>query len=374
MDSCGRETDRKKAKSILRWLERLDIPRSSSRSPGCCSICAPFHPCSEVIIGDRIETADSPGAREHWTKHFDSKTGPDGHCENKPIIRQVIAVLCTYDDQFLGKLVTKIASDQGGADLSVDMEARAWFERRILIRDVWFPNMLLVFETLVVAFYCRQNRRNQVQELTGFPTQPAGLAPPPMESDDDSVALFRWDNAEEVSHWEASIKWWIGKCSFCAGRGLRGANIQHRPRQCKRGGRAAVYSELGEVMYGDGLLPSNGCDICHLPHDLCNAWTRDNDGEWIPADTTCNLCQYGRYLLADTIIGLYYCGKSEYRQEIFEGVETYCEKNDLECAFDEETVACYLSQEISVIGVSGSEMVRILAILTQMVWDISKEN
>lgn len=48
-----------------------------------------------------------------------------------------------YDDQFFGRLVAKIASDQGGANLSVDTEARAWFEQRIALGEFWFPNLLL---------------------------------------------------------------------------------------------------------------------------------------------------------------------------------------------------------------------------------------
>ncbi|KAL7940767.1 hypothetical protein V8C42DRAFT_361765 [Trichoderma barbatum] len=330
MNSCVREADCKRAKSILRWLESLDIPRSSSRGRG------------EVIIGDHAQMARSPGARDYWIKHFDSKEGPDGHCENKPIIRQVIAVLCTYDDQFLGKL-----------------EAR----------EFWFSNLFLVFETLVLMFYVRQNRKRQAPELCGFPRQPAGLAPWPMKPECDSMGTPRWDNAEEVSHWEASIKWWVGKCSFCAGRGLRGASIQHKLRQCKRGGKATLSSQLSEAMYEEGFLPSNGCNTCRLPHDLCSAWMRNDEGEWALADTAHKSCQYDRYLLADTIIGLYYCGKSEFQQQILDQVEEYCERNDLEPTFDGETVACCLLQEVTVVGVNGSEMIRMLAILTQMVWD-----
>jgi hypothetical protein len=68
------------------------------------------------------------------------------------------------------------------------------------------------------------------------------------------------------------------------------------------------------------------------------------------------------------MIGLYHCGKSEFRQEILDEAEEYCERKGLQVAFDEETVACCLSQGITVAGVGGSEMIRKLAILTQMVW------
>ncbi|KAL7903656.1 hypothetical protein GGI35DRAFT_403834 [Trichoderma velutinum] len=191
-----------------------------------------------------------------------------------------------------------------------------------------------------------------------------------MEQERNSMGTLRWDNAEEVSHWEASIKWWAGKCSFCAGRGLRGASIQHKLRQCQRGGKATLPSELSGAMYEEGFLPSNGCDTCHLPHDLCSAWMRNDEGGWILANTAHKSCQYGRYLLADSIIGLYYCGKSKFRQEILDQVDEYCERNESEPTFDKETVAYCLLQETPVVGVNGSEMIRMLAILTQMVWDV----
>lgn len=75
MNSYKRGADCKRAKLILLWLESLDIPRSSSRGRGCCSICAPFHPCSEVVIGDHAEMARSLDGRNYWTKHFESKAG-----------------------------------------------------------------------------------------------------------------------------------------------------------------------------------------------------------------------------------------------------------------------------------------------------------
>lgn len=117
----------------------------------------------------------------------------------------------------------------------------------------------------------------------------------------------------------------LTKCSFCAGRGFRGSHILHQLRQCKGGGAAQVRKELGEAMYEEGILPSNGCDSCHLPYDFCNGWMRNEGGEWVTHDISGRHCQYGRYLLSDTMIGLYYCGRSELKQEIQDGAEEYCE-------------------------------------------------
>lgn len=79
MNSCTRESDREKATSVLRWLEDLAIPRSCSTGRGFCSLCAAFHPCSEVVLGDRAEMAHSPVARDYWIQQFESRPGPDGH-------------------------------------------------------------------------------------------------------------------------------------------------------------------------------------------------------------------------------------------------------------------------------------------------------
>ncbi|KAI5455801.1 hypothetical protein BGZ63DRAFT_397953 [Mariannaea sp. PMI_226] len=109
---------------------------------------------------------------------------------------------------------------------------------------------------------------------------------------------------EEVSGWKSALDWWVGKCGFCAGRGLRGPHILHELRQCKRGGSEQIWKALGEAMYEDGILPFNGRDMCHLPYDICDDWMRDEDGEWVRYDTNRDQCKYSQYLLGDTVIGL----------------------------------------------------------------------
>lgn len=48
----------------------------------------------------------------------------------------------------------------------------------------------------------------------------------------------------------------------------------------------------------------------NIPYDFCDDWIRVGDGEWVTITTAKGvLCQFGRHLLCDTIIGLYHCGR-----------------------------------------------------------------
>lgn len=371
MASCTRETDRERALAVLRWLESLSIPRSSSTDGrGFCSLCVAFHPCREVAIGNRAGSASSPGEKDYWGEEYRSKAGPDGHCERKPIVRQVIAALVVYDDFFLGRLMTNLASDEEGVDLTIGQQARKYFEEQVPFKDSWFPKILLAYEALVLSFYYRRNIQRQAPPLLGFPHQPAGLAPLPTKTEpaEHGIGLGGWNDVEELNSWESSLEWWVGKCGFCAGRGLRGSQIKHKLRQCTRGGKSKLRSELSEAMYEEGMLPSNGCDRCHLPHDLCNRWMRGESGEWVLVVDPGRQCKYDVHLLSDAMIGLYHCGKSDVIQDLLEQVEEYCVGEERDVTFDEETVACFLSQDITVNGVQGSEMIRQLAVMTRLVW------
>lgn len=361
--SCKRGVDSERARLLLRWLEGLDIPLSHHpRRRGDCSICAPFYPCREVAYGVHKAEARSPGRKAYWIKQFEEKPGPDGHCEHRPLIRQAIAALCTYDNQFLGKLLTKLASDRDNLDLSSEVDARKWFEQLAQIPHWRFWNILQIYESLIRAFYFRRNRSLGREPLCGFPDEPPGDMSYSLDLEVDSPS---WNDSKEVDRWQASLDWWVGKCSFCAGRGLIGQHILHTLRECERGGAAKVKSELGIAMYYDGILPSSGCRNCHIPFDFCNSWAREEGGEWAMVRPDRLRCQYGPYLLADTIIGLFHCGKSEIQQSFLGEAEKYCEAHDFQMDFDGETVACSLSQCITVAGTEGSEMIRTLAVLTK---------
>lgn len=148
----------------------------------------------------------SPDKGEVWGKRFKEKSGPDGHCEHRPIIQQVIAALCVYNNQFLGKLITKLASDQDGIDLTIQADAEKWFKQKITIQDDCFSNLLLVYESLVRAFYFRQNRSQGREVLWGFPREPPAQTPLETEPESESdIEPSGWDDAEEVRRWEASL-------------------------------------------------------------------------------------------------------------------------------------------------------------------------
>ncbi|EXK76788.1 hypothetical protein FOQG_18482 [Fusarium oxysporum f. sp. raphani 54005] len=214
VESCFQSAGNEKARQILRWLD--------------------------------------PEAKRHLTERLESKSGLDGHCEKKPIIRSVIAALCAYDNQFLGKILLKFGQDGDGKNLNDDQDARSWFEADIHLDNFTFPRLFMVFELLVLSFYFRANQSRELPELAGFPEKaPAGLMSTSHSNREESKGLFLqdkcppWDNAEEVAAWKESVEWWKGKCSFCAGRGLGGALMEHTLQQCQRGGASKLESELG---------------------------------------------------------------------------------------------------------------------------------
>lgn len=100
-------------------------------------------PCKEVVMGERTYT---------------SVSGPslDGYCQNKPVVRRMIAALCACDDQLLGKVLTKVALEQDGIDLTLESQARRWFQGRIRLGghsdDFWASNMACVLDQLILAF------------------------------------------------------------------------------------------------------------------------------------------------------------------------------------------------------------------------------
>ena len=68
------------------------------------------------------------------------------------------------------------------------------------------------------------------------------------------------------------MDWWAGKCSFCAGRGVRGPQIEHTLRQCPFGGKQTLKTELAEAIYEEGMWARGGCQGCALPREVCKAW------------------------------------------------------------------------------------------------------
>lgn len=75
--------------------------------------------------------AQNPEYTAQLIQEYDSKPSPDGYCKNRPLVRRMVAALCAYDDQILGKVLSKTALDSDGVDLASEKEARQWFEQRI---------------------------------------------------------------------------------------------------------------------------------------------------------------------------------------------------------------------------------------------------
>ncbi len=178
LESCDRDgSDR--ARDIVRWLECLDIPRSITFK-GSCSLCEHTNtPCTEIRICYAMLIAETPREKAALQEEYEKKSGRDGHCEYKPLVRRVIASLCTYDGGALGDLLSKIASDEDGVDISSERDARAWFEMSLPFKgeykDTFVSRLFIVFEALSISYYFRQNYYAGLPPLYGFPDSPPGL-------------------------------------------------------------------------------------------------------------------------------------------------------------------------------------------------------
>ncbi|RMJ02400.1 hypothetical protein CDV36_015333 [Fusarium kuroshium] len=123
MEKCDRWHGCDKARSILKWLESLSIPKFLE-DPGSCSMCThTWFPCGDICLSQSIHDAGSKQEKARLVKELQSQPSFDGHCERKPIMRRVIAALCSYDDQFFAKMLAKLASDNDDVDLSLERSA-----------------------------------------------------------------------------------------------------------------------------------------------------------------------------------------------------------------------------------------------------------
>lgn len=137
----------------LLFLDTLEIPRESHPGGrGFCSFCWLFHPCRYVAT-------------------------EEGVCNRRPVIQQVIAVLSSQHDHRLGHVAAELAGYQTDEGLSTEQGTRSWLERRMPFKmdsrdeGYWLPNLLLVFETLVISFFSQQTTARGVHALLGFPGQ-----------------------------------------------------------------------------------------------------------------------------------------------------------------------------------------------------------
>lgn len=91
---------------------------------------------------------------------YDSANGRDGFCENRSVVRRMIAALVTYDSQILGKVLTRLVLDHHGMNLGNEKEAKRWFEQRVRSTDgYWVSRQLHVLDLLILAFDWRLKQR-----------------------------------------------------------------------------------------------------------------------------------------------------------------------------------------------------------------------
>lgn len=153
-----------RAAAIFDWLESLDMPHTLYRTSSKYS----FY----KVTGLDYKESKYRGDAVRSSAWYVTKTALGGHCERKPIVGRVIAALAAYDDQFLGKFLTRIVFDYDGKDMLQEEPARAWFQQQRPLKRNWYPGLLLAFEYLVLAFYYRQNTRRRVDPLINYPLEP----------------------------------------------------------------------------------------------------------------------------------------------------------------------------------------------------------
>jgi hypothetical protein len=86
--------------------------------------------CGEMRHGElvRKEACDqgTSSIRANLMEGRDIVFNNDGFCENKSVVRRMIAALCTYDDQILAKVLTRMTLDYEGMDLTSEIQAKRW--------------------------------------------------------------------------------------------------------------------------------------------------------------------------------------------------------------------------------------------------------
>lgn len=333
---CNRQPVCEPAKRILRWLESLRIPRYYPERGGCSMCGHGFYPCREVAVGH----------------HSYAPTLDDGQCQNKPVVRRMMAALCAWDDQILGKAMAQMTLEQDGVDITLELEARRWFEGRLRLGGpdaFWASNMICVLDQLLSAYKFQFSTTKRAAPAVNW-----------LFSGENPA--LRWDNWREVQDWEKALAFLVGKCTYCAGRGYGEDKIGHLLRRCDRGGANQVDRAFGKLMYEKECLARRGCDVCHLPLAFCDRYVRDEPGSWTWRGA--GRCKYSKYLLCDGIIGFYTCGIEQYLADVTEGVKDD-RVFDEAAPVDDKAAVEWLVRPLLVTDVEASWMIRQLCIWTE---------
>jgi hypothetical protein len=341
------------------WLEQLSLPRFSG-GVGLCSLCiGTDYPCKEICLGIQISEQRSSILKNRLREERDSKHHPDGFCEIKPIVRDTIAALCTYDGQILGKTLAKRIMDEHAVDFFAENQVAFWFKQQASVpygSHPSVPRILLVFEMLVLSYDFRV--KDKSKEGTGQifrmpPAQGTSLSLGMQRRAIMSRGMLPQGRELQLQRWKESLEWWIGKCSFCVGRGLHGGQINHTLGECKRGGAIYRRTGLGEIIYLEGFWVESGCRKCAAPHELCQRWKKCQDRTWERDES--KDCQY-RQLVYDTVIGIFHCADPKFRLELVcdiqDDVDGYHDLGDL------EEVAVWLGTGVILEGVECARIMQ----------------
>lgn len=71
---------------------------------------------------EQMKIASSDGKID-WKNKLESKSSTDGHCENRPVLKNVVATLCSYDDQVFGKMLVAKISKRDGVNFAAEIRS-----------------------------------------------------------------------------------------------------------------------------------------------------------------------------------------------------------------------------------------------------------
>ena len=349
LEHCRRRDASDKARKIFNWLQDLNLPRLVP-GIGACSLCSMTDfPCEDVIAGISSDEAACDEVKKHRANLLKGSPFGDGECQNKPVVKRTIAALCAYDDQILGKYLSERLRDENDMDFMAQNLVAFWFERRVSFRDNSVLRLLFVFELLTSAFDFRRS-------VSAAAKEPRKI--------EDLPCLHEqgWDDDDELQGWQNTMKWWVGKCGFCAGRGLSGSKINHTLGECSRGGAEQRSLRIGEAIFGEGIEAQGGCRRCGIPREFCDRWKKSSDGHWQVRPSI--QCQYG-HLAYEIVVGLFQCSDTRYALDLLTTIEE--EGEEEYSSLGDEEVSRWLCKRLVVSGVEGAELMRQLWVWTQMV-------
>jgi hypothetical protein len=135
-------------------------------------------------------------------------------------------------------------------------------ERRVPFHNGLVLRLLFVFDMLVWVFNVQHVNKTELR--LSYST--GEIVSRPDGSDNETHPIVcGWTDDDVLKGWKKALDWWTGKCASCAGRGLRGSQIRHTIRKCRKGGMVQLQAHLGEAVHLEGLKACEGCLDCGVP-------------------------------------------------------------------------------------------------------------